>query len=671
MKIKSILGQLVILLTTFCHVAIADPKPGDIFKEYVYKKKTDFFNGPFSHLDSVSTTLAIEDLDKATRVEIAFYYWGGHTGTSGQAFRANNGSQYKITQPVVNRGFPECYYRTVAGRSAIEFPLTDIQEGDNTFTFFCGEQICYNFNWPHYWIYKYVVRVYYSEDKAAQKGQMVSPLSGSTIGDFPDLEFSAIDPDSVARVDFIAYYNGFDTDGDGILTDWQYQVKDTEWTETAGYSLKPRFKTVWNNYWVPDQDEPIRIMAKVTDKNGYVYMSEAVEGITLARSDRSVRMYLSDELPEVFGVRKEQRRECQIVIPDFESTDGTITDARMYVSTWSADIDNASPFHEIGINRQVIANKFGKFHDHSLDMLDLPITSLRQDNTIHIYSTFWGHALEVNWPGPALLVERRKDVAQQEDHISIKVSDHEGVVVNLENQLFKATVRSHPGAKCGTEHAIRDWIWKGTNQNQAAFVIDACAQRGPLGAANVLFQHPDSAAVELTYRTCDNKAIQAVSKYTIYQNSPFIKIDYLSYPDGWWNTVDIGQPGGESQGVYHIHGMEAYPRDLALYPDSYWNTYDPGYESDPKNGGVLNYKGYVIMMVADRVDGTGFGRIMPIKTDTNGGMRILKLLHRRGFETFPGTGDANKPFTAALFAFEGGIPKAVDTAKKYIDNLVR
>jgi len=671
MRTSTILWSFIALQALCCGVASADPRPGDIFKEYVYKKKTDFFNGPFSHLDSVSTTLAIDDLDQAIKVEIAFYFWGGHTGTSGQEFRANGGRQYPITQPVVTKGHPECYYRTVAGRSAVEFPLEDIREGDNTFTFFCGDQICYNFNWPHYWIYKYVVRVYYGSDKAIQKGHMVSPASGATIGDFPDLEFSAVNPDSVSRVDFIAYYNGFDIDGDGILADWQYQVKDTEWTETAGHSVGPRFKTVWDNYWIPDQESPVRIMAKVTDKNGYVYLSEAVEDITLERPNRSVRMYLPTDLPEVFGVRKEQRRECQIRIPDYTLAGESITDARMYVSTWSADIDNESPFHEIGINRQVIANKFGKFHDHSLDLLRLPVSSLRLDNTIHIYSTFWGHALEVNWPGPALLVERRKTpVSNKENACTIQIDEGNGISVHLENTLFKATVRGHKGAKCGTEHAIRDWVWKGTNQNQAAFLIDACAQRGPLAKATLLFQHTDSASVKLEYQACDGDTVHAVSQYTIYRNSPFIKIAYLSYPDGWWNTVDIGRPGGQPQGVYHIYGMEEYPRDFVLYPESYWNTHDPGYESDPKDGGVLNYRGHVIMIVADRVDGAGFGRIMPIKTATEGGMRILKLLHRRGFETFPGTGGTNMPYTAALFAFDGGIEKAVDTAKEYVDKLM-
>jgi hypothetical protein len=645
----------------------ADPVPGDIFKEFVYLKKTDFFKGPFSHLDSVTTVLQIGDLDKAGKAEIAFYYWGGHSGTSGQEFRVNGGKKYRITQPVGTPGNPECYYRTVAGRSAVGFPLTDLKEGSNTFAFYCGNQICHGFNWPHYWIYKYIVRIYYEAGKPCQKGRIIRPVKGEVIGDFPDLELAADHPDSVSGVDFIAYYGGYDIDGDGIFSDWQYQVKDTEWSLTAGHATQPRFKAVWDNYWIPDQVNPIRLMAKITDKNGYSYMTEPEDNIRLVRKDRSVSMYLPHVVPEVFGVRKEQRKECTIPFPDDGS--GQISDARLCVSTWSANVDDDSPFHEIGINRQVIANKFGKLHDHSLDLLPVPTGILRPENVVHIYSSFTGHALEINWPGPALLVERCKRADCFHDRCRIDIRPGSDPVVDIGNDVFRATIRSHKGATCGLEHAIRDWTINNRNVNQAVFLIDACAQRGPLKQASILFETRDSAGVKLEYQDCKTGLVHAVSEYKVYRNSPFIRIGYLKYPEGWWNTVDIGRPGGERQGVYKIFGMEDYSRDIALYPGSYWNTHDRGYETDPKDGGVLSYKGHLIMLVGDLKSGTGFGRVMPVKTESSGGIKILKLLNRRGFETFPATGDRGKPYSSAVFVFDQGLDQATDMAKEYIDNL--
>ena len=664
-----ILIQLVFFLFAW-EAILADPQPGDIFKEYVYKKKTDFFKGPFDHLDSVETNLSINDLAGATRVEIAFYFWGGHSGTSGQEFRANDGNKYKLTQPVGTPVQPECYYRTILGRSAVNFPLQDIHEGSNKFTLYCGTQICHSFNWPHYWIYKYIVRVYYEKDKSCAKGQLILPVKGQIIGDYPDMEFKAIDPDSVARVDFLAYYKGFDIDGDGKFRDWQYQVKDSAWTETAGLAIKPRYKEVWDNYWIPDQDSSIRFMAKITGTNGYVYMTESVDDIRLLRKDRSVQMYMPKNFPEVFGARKEQRKECFIPMEDYHSGKN-ITDAKLYVSSWSGNVDNEQPYHEIGINEQVIANKFGIQHDHSLNLLPVPVSSLRENNNIFIYSSFWGHALEINWPGPALLVERCINSNCEVTKCEVTIDDKAGSTptVTFENALYKGVMRENPGGECGTENAIRDWTLKSNNLNQAAYLIDACAQRGPLQKASVIFERPDSAKIKLEYKDCKKGGINAISEYTIYRNSPFIKIDYVKIPDGWWNTVDIGRPGGGKYGMYKIFGQEDYIKTMQKYPDSYWNTHDKGYEKDPKDGGALNYKGYMIMLIGNINNGSGFGRIMPIKTDKTGGLKILKLLNGRGFETFPSTGDKAKPYSAAIFVFEDGLVNALAQAKIYIDKL--
>src|SRR5690606_37312604 len=132
---------------------------------------------------------------------------------------------------------------------------------------------------------------------------------------------------------------------------------------------------------------------------------------------------------------------------------------------------------------------------------------------------------------------------------------------------------------------------------------------------------------------------------------------------------DIGKPGGASHGVYKIHGQEDYIRHSVQHPDSYWNTYDKGYENDPRDGGVLNYKGYMIMLIGDLKSQAGFGRIMPIRTSSKGGIKILKLLNRRGFETFPSTGDKAMPYSAAIFSFDEGLEKAMEQARKYIDSL--
>ncbi len=257
--------------------------------------------------------------------------------------------------------------------------------------------------------------------------------------------------------------------------------------------------------------------------------------------------------------------------------------------------------------------------------------------------------------------------------INIDTNSGSSPVVSFENALFKVTILKNPGdGACGKESAIRDWAMKSNNLNQAGQFIDACAQRGPLTKASVIFERNDSAKIKLESGDCKNVGENSVSEYTFYENSPFIKIDYVKMPDGWWNTVDIGQPGGQERGTYKIYGQENYLRATQQYPDSYWNTFDKKdkeYSTDPKDGGSLNYKGYMIMLIGDPNNGSGFGRIMPIKTDKSGGLTILKLLNYRGFETFPSTGGKAISYSAAIFVFDHGLTNAMEQAENYIDNL--
>ena len=262
-------------------------------------------------------------------------------------------------------------------------------------------------------------------------------------------------------------------------------------------------------------------------------------------------MYMPKDFPEVFGARKEQRKECLIPMEDYHSGKN-ITDAKLYVSSWSGNVDNEQPYHEIGLNEQVIANKFGIQHDHSLNLLPVPVSSLRETNNIFIYSSFWGHALEINWPGPALLIERCLSSNCDVTKCKVSIDNKAGSspTVTFENAVYRAAIRENPGGECGTENAIRDWTIKSKNLDQAGYLIDACAQRGPLQKASVIFERPDSAKIKLEYKDCKKGDINAISEYTIYRNSPFIKIDYKKMPDGWWNTVDIGRPGGEK--IWHV-----------------------------------------------------------------------------------------------------------------------
>ena len=256
--------------------------------------------------------------------------------------------------------------------------------------------------------------------------------------------------------------------------------------------------------------------------------------------------------------------------------------------------------------------------------------------------------------------------AQLDPELSIVV-DSSGTypAITLENSVFRATIRVNYGGSCGTEHAIRDWVIKAYNEDQVDSYIDACAIRGPLERASIVWDSDTLMTVRAEFDDCSRDPIRnsATIEYSIFPNSPVIKIDYIKFPWGWANVVDSGTPGGSSYGgQYRFYGAGEYAekvRGYDIYPDSYWNTYDGGkYSNDPPTAGSLNYKNDLIMTVGNSAKGHGFGRVIPIyKKDVRGGATIVKLLWNNGFEIFPKI--YSRPYVSYLFVFDNGTAKAV------------
>lgn len=402
----------VFLLTGFASAAfcLADPVPGDCFREYTYAYR-------FGEIDPDSTrpgkqtddmragarrerALEIPSLGRATRAEVSVSYWGGHIGTSGQKFRINGGEWIEIPQPKSAPTPPQCYYRTILGRATVEVPLEQLKAGRNLFQFTAGPQICYSFNWGFFWVYEFTVRLYY-DPPAEVPGRMASPADGAVVGENPRVSAEAYrSATPIAQVDFVGEYEDFNWEGDGVYRQWHYVVQRGQLRRHIGTAATAPYDVTWNTTWVPDQDQPVRIAARITDADGLIYMTEPVS-VAFKRRGRSVRLWKASDVPKAFGVRVGNRKECPIVI---EGDVSSVRAARLVLSTWSA-----AHAEEIGLNGQKLVDRVGLVHNYSFDSIPVPKGLLRTGpNIFHVFSNTKEHAAEINWPGPALLVEYAK-----------------------------------------------------------------------------------------------------------------------------------------------------------------------------------------------------------------------------------------------------------------------
>ncbi len=348
--------------------------------------------------------IEIGDLDGAVRAEAIFDRWGGHTGTIGQKVRFNGNEWIDIplltTTPDGHK--PEAYQ--YQDNPVIEIPLDHLHQGDNTFEGTSGGQSCYSFDWGQWGWDCIVVRIYYDSFKPHVTGKIDLPKPSSILGENPILSATVSDDSKTKRIDFIAYYNGYDENGDGHFIDWHqgyFCKRDAPSVDISGHcgsALDAPWKAEWDTQYVPDQtNEQMKVIARILSIDGVYYVAEPVENLSLIRHNQTVNLYKAGDVPEKFWSRLGEKRTCNIKIPN-EKSDKKPVDATLHWRTWN------------GQNHKWTFNKFestfiGADHNFVYSICRLPVQYIKAGlSTISVIADTEHHGVEVCFPGPGLIV---------------------------------------------------------------------------------------------------------------------------------------------------------------------------------------------------------------------------------------------------------------------------
>ena len=409
---------MLLLLGGTCIAASDGPQPGQVYREFAAHQGGDNWRvtNPLAKdprarkfLPNPVLPLRIEALRGAIRAEAVLDRWGGHISTKHPRIRFNGHAWLDVPPPTKapGDGDHERYY--FQDNPVVAVPLEYLKEGDNTFEGTCSHEA--PDGWGQWGLYSLILRVYY--DPAAvphPTGRIVSPSSDATLGENPVIRVQASSVSEVARVDVLAWYDGYDEDGDGVFVDWHgahFQPRRGEAAELrdhAGTVRRAPYELTWNTRWVPDQPpRTIKLIARIQDTQGRWYVAEPVTGLTLRRDGESVRQYRTGDVPPRFGVRNGQAKSCTITIPANHDLP-TAVEAGLHYRTWHGWDKHHKPFQLNGLAHRHEGNN----HHYDYDVLPIPIKSLRNgDNTFTISSETEHHMLEVLWPGPALTVRYR------------------------------------------------------------------------------------------------------------------------------------------------------------------------------------------------------------------------------------------------------------------------
>jgi hypothetical protein len=228
------------------------------------------------------------------------------------------------------------------------------------------------------------------------EGTITSPPSGAWINDNPTVSLD-IDGNegAVERVEFVGHYDDYPWKGAGVYRQWHFRYWYDQFKDNIGTDDAAPYEVEWDTKWIPEQEEPMKISARIVDKNGMIFMAPAVEDVKFARK-RIVHVYKASNVPKAMNASG----GCDI---DIDNDPSDALGAIIRLNTWAGN----GADRKVAVNGTAIQGDFGFFHDRALVTKDVPVSALKQGTNAF---TFQGklsgqHAFEINWPGPVIFAE--------------------------------------------------------------------------------------------------------------------------------------------------------------------------------------------------------------------------------------------------------------------------
>jgi hypothetical protein len=395
---------LLLSVLTVVFELFSQPEPGDVFREYRWFCESCDAGQALrvggsagygaGNLDYVSGV----DKTDAVKAEIVIEKILCHDGTKGLRFSLNDNEWVEVPE-LESIPSPQWEYQHHIYPS-VPVDLADINEGGNTIKLEVSSE--HTWGWPQNLLNGIHLRVYYDANaKPHPTGSVTSPYEGQEIGASLSLTAEASSSGgSIESLEYFGLHDDVNYEGEGNYRQWHYVYFHGELIHHIGTSTASPYEVDWSTEWVPDQDEPLSIAARITDETGMIYMTEAVSGLSLKRGDFfSVELCQPYDVPQQWVTRKGQKTEKFDVAGDLSNA----TAAQLIFSSWSPGycpgiyINGTKVFDKEGPNYQTY------YHRISLDNIS-PLKA--GENTLH---TGGGpgnvHGMEVNWPGIQVLVQ--------------------------------------------------------------------------------------------------------------------------------------------------------------------------------------------------------------------------------------------------------------------------
>lgn len=409
-----------VLLVLWSHTAgYAQPMPGDVFREYMWWNERGDAGGALrvggkhgqEHPDRgwahgyINAPIVLDhafDLEHATKAEVVIEKILCHDGTKGLAIQIN-GTDWIVVPEAKKIPQPQWEYQHHI-YPTLPVPLSCLKSGKgNEFRMRVDPE--HSWKWPQNLIYGVHFRIYYDPArKPHPTGAITSLRSGATIGRTVPLRCDARSPNGpIRQVDFVGHYRDVNFEGDGEYRQWHFHFFHGEIMHHLGSATGKPYAITWDTSWVPDQDRPFMLAARVIDKTGVISMTEAVKDLRLVRPGLSVELCEPYDVPQKWVTRRGRKEERFDVAGDPRNA----VAAQLVWVSWSPGYMNGIYIND----RKVFQNEGPKYqyYAHRITLHDLgPFR--KGVNTLATGASEKGqHGMEVNWPGIMVLIQHNKN----------------------------------------------------------------------------------------------------------------------------------------------------------------------------------------------------------------------------------------------------------------------
>ena len=428
-KLRVFAFAVIVVVTIAQGLTCAQPIPGDVFREYLwFNEKGDAGQSlrvggrhgqehpdrGWAH-DYINAPVVLKhnfDLEHAVKAEVVVEKILCHVDTVGLAIRINDGDWIYIPEPadipVPASNYQHHFYPVV------RIPLSQLNSGtDNQFVMRVDEK--HPWNWPQNLVNGVHFRVYYDSDKKNHpNGKIITPCSGSPLGCKVELCRQVQSSDGpIKQVDYVGFHEDVNFEGDGKYRQWHYHFFHDRIINHIGSATQAPYLIDWDTSWVPDQKQPMRIAARVIDETGMIYMTEAVEGLSLLRPGLSVELCKPYNIPKKWATNRIEKGESFDIVGDLSKA----VAAQLVWSSWSPGYMNGIYIND----KKVFQCEGPKYACYAHRVAIGDVSSFQSGrNILKTGKTPLNkkgkmvHGMEVNWPGIMVLIQYKEQTNEHQ-----------------------------------------------------------------------------------------------------------------------------------------------------------------------------------------------------------------------------------------------------------------